>query len=105
MIYLNGFTIDINHLIKNMEDYFEKIKNKMDKLNIIKFKNFLTEDDRKTILDMFEKVQTKYSKIAVNAEQENKKESTISYFYGVVDGINHCMKMLNGIEDDYLDGI
>ena len=27
------------------------------------------------------------------------------YFLGVADGINHCYKIINGIEDDYLDDV
>jgi len=73
--------------------------------DVSSFKKLLSEDDRKTILDMFEKVQTKYSRKAGKAETEGKEDKIVFYNYGVVDGINHCIKMLMGIEDDYLDDV
>ena len=73
--------------------------------DVSSFKKLLSEDDRKTILDMFEKVQTKYSRKAGKAETEGKEDKIEIYNYGVVDGINHCIKMLMGIEDDYLDDV
>ena len=73
--------------------------------DVSSFKKLLSDNDRKTILDMFEMVQTKYSKRASKAEIEGKEDKNVFYNYGVVDGINHCIKMLMGIEDDYLDGV
>ena len=86
----------------------EELNEASENLNISdvsSFKKLLSEDDRKTILDMFEKVQTKYSRKAGKAETEGKEDKIVFYNYGVVDGINHCIKMLMGIEDDYLDDV
>lgn len=69
------------------------------------FKKLLSNNDRDIILNMFEKVQTKYSRKAGQAETDGKEDRIIFYNHGVVDGINHCIKMILGIEDDYLDGI
>jgi hypothetical protein len=65
----------------------------------------LTFEERQAIINLFERVQLKYENIASNAESEGKPDKIVMYNYGVADGINHCMKMINGVKDDYLDGI
>lgn len=56
----------------------------------------LTEEQKEKILVLFEKVQIKFERMG---------KGDAEYFEGVVDGINHCMKMIQGIKDDYLDGV
>jgi hypothetical protein len=88
--------------------HIQKFNEHQENLNISdvsSFKKLLSDNDRKIILDMFEKVQTKYSRKAGQAETNGKEDKIIFYNYGVVDGINHCIKMIMGIEDDYLDGV
>ena len=64
----------------------------------------LSEEDRKAVLDLFERVQAKYDLMAVKAIESGKNDAE-SYYNGVVDGINHCFKIITGVEDDYLDGV
>lgn len=73
-------------------------------MNIEEYKKLTTSENRKIIIDLFEKVQTKYSKMSYHAEKEGKSDIA-GYMTGVADGINHCRKILEGIRDDYLDGI
>lgn len=57
----------------------------------------LTDEQKLKISELFEKLMNKYELMS------NKKNNV--YFSGVVDGINHCYKIINGKEDDYLDNI
>lgn len=54
----------------------------------------LTNEQQEKISLLFEKLMSKFN-----------KPNSSEYFDGVVDGINHCHKVINGIKDDYLDGI
>lgn len=70
------------------------------------FKKLLSDEERQIILDMFEKVTEKYNRRATQAEAADGLNSNNLYYnYGVTDGINHCYKMISGIEDDYLEGV
>lgn len=53
----------------------------------------IPEETKTKILSIFDKLMTKYQR------PDNE------YFDGVVDGINHCRKVIEGIEDDYLSDI
>lgn len=70
-------------------------------MDIANFKNFMSTEDRQTVLDLLTKLQDKFEDKGMSASTPG----SANYFFGVTDGINHCMKVLNGIDDDYLDGI
>ena len=58
----------------------------------------------KVILDTFEQIQNKYEQ-GMMASMMNANDSSYYYKAGVVDGINHCWKVIMGEADDYLDGV
>lgn len=68
----------------------------------------LDKRDRLFLTTIIEKVQTKYQRRATlhesNDLDENNKEK-LYYNYGIADGLNHAMKIIDGIFDDYLDGV
>ncbi len=50
-------------------------------------------------LDVLEAIMQKYSRMAHSRNEPNM------YFTGVADGINHSWKFIQGIYDDYMDGV
>lgn len=70
-----------------------------DEDKIISLKDIgLTKEQVNQLNDWFEKVMIKYSRKAYI----NPNKDSSNYFDGVADGINHCSKIVRGIEDDYL---
>ena len=57
----------------------------------------MSDETREKLSDIFEKLMAKYEGMSNGFVN--------SYYSGVIDGINHCYKVVNGVVDDYLDGI
>ena len=70
-----------NQLNESFEDEIKKISGS------------LTEEQKHLLYLALDKLIKKYE----NMDGE--------YFDGVVDGINHCYKLISGVYDDYADGI
>lgn len=59
----------------------------------------ISDESKKYILSIYEKLINKYSSLS------NRSKDSCDYFNGVADGVNHCRKVIEGIEDDYLEDI
>lgn len=66
--------------------------------------NKLTDEQKNYLIKIIENVMDKYEKKASDAEKRGDKNS-LHYNSGVSDGLNHAYKIINGIDDDYLDGV
>ncbi len=60
----------------------------------------MSDETRKKLSDLFEKLMAKYEGLS-----NGDDDFVNSYYSGVIDGINNCYKVVNGVVDDYLDGI
>lgn len=65
------------------------------------FKPIIKYSDKQKHIDLLEKLINKHQTKSTNSSTESGE----MYNQGVVDGLNIAFKILNNIDDDYLDGI
>jgi len=65
--------------------------------HLIKAKNSLTKEQKKEMTEKVEKIMRKYEQF-INLDGS---ETSITYFAGVTDGLNHASKIINEVLDDY----
>ncbi len=62
--------------------------------NEIELEFNLQQDQKDDLSNLLEALMNKYQNVKING-----------YYGGVVDGLNHAYKIVNGIDDDYLSDI